>query len=132
MPKQQTDASPKSSSALVRDYIKYFHLPEEEKERSHYYWADDKLYYLVQDEPETAWAAIEEIIRVDASDAMLAYVAAGPIEHLLVQHGDEFIERIEQSARRDPTFRKMLGAVWRSLISEEVWKRLKAVAGPSF
>jgi len=86
----------------------------------------------VCDEPETAWVAIEEIIRADSTDRMLAYVAVGPIEHLLIRYGDEFIEQIEQSARRDPIFRKMLGAVWRNLISEEVWRRLKAAAGPSF
>ena len=40
---------------------------------------------------------------------MLAYVAAGPIEDLLVHHGAAFIERVEVAAGRDPIFRKMLG-----------------------
>jgi len=132
MPGQQSDASGQASSALARDYVKHFHLPKREKERSQYFWAFEKLYDLVQEDPELAWREVQEILRIDSSDAMLAYVAAGPIEDLLVHHGTAFIERIEELAGRDPVFRKMLGAVWRNTISGEVWKRLKAVAGPTF
>ena len=131
-PKQPTDASGQASSTLARDYVRHFYLPKREKEGSPYFWAFVKLYDLVRDEPEHAWRTIEEILRMDSCDAMLAYVAAGPVEDLLVHHGAEFIERVEEQAGRDPIFRKMLGAVWRNKISEDIWKRLKAVAGPPF
>ena len=49
----------------------------------------------------------------------------------LALHGTEFIERIEQLGSRDPIFRKLLGAVWQNNIPDDIWRRLKAVAGPS-
>ena len=63
---------------------------------------------------------------------MLAHLAAGPLEDLLVRHGPTFIERIYETARKEPVVRKMLGAVWRNSIAEPVWQRLKEIAGPSF
>jgi hypothetical protein len=129
MPKQKTGTT---GPKLARDFVKHFFLPKPEKKGSRYFWAFLKLYDLVHDEPDLAWPIIKEILHIDSSDAMLAYVAAGPIEDLLAQHGTAFIERIEELAGRDPIFRKALGAVWRSKIPEDVWKRLKAVAGPDF
>jgi hypothetical protein len=124
--KQKTDAM------LAQDWVKHNCLPEEEMEASPYLWASDRLYSLVHDEPELAWAIIRQIPQIDSSDWVLANVAAGPLERLLVCYGVQFIERIEMLAAQDPTFRKMLSAVWKNNISDDVWRRLKAVAGPSF
>jgi hypothetical protein len=54
-------------------------------------------------------------------------LSAGPIEDLLAQHGDAFIDRVEIEARRDPSFAKVLGGVWQNSMSDEVWKRLQTV-----
>jgi hypothetical protein len=94
--------------------------------------AFEQLWDLIQCEPEDAWRVIGAIRQMDGSDSVLANLAAGPVESLLAKHGDSFIDRIETLARRDPQFRKLLGAVWRNRISEKVWARMKAVAGPSF
>jgi hypothetical protein len=96
------------------------------------FWAFEKLDSLIDDDPETAWRVIDLIWRRDQSDLMLAHLAAGPLEDLLVRHGPAFIERVYGTACKEPVFRKMLGAVWRNSIAEPVWQRLKQIAGPRF
>jgi hypothetical protein len=101
-------------------------------DRETLFWAFQQLDGLVDDDPNAAWRVIDLIWRNDDSDLMLARVAAGPLEDLLVRHGPQFIDRVTEQARREPVFRKMLGGVWRDAIAEPVWLRLKEVAGPSF
>jgi uncharacterized protein DUF6869 len=132
MPDQQTDASRKEAIGLAQDWARYQRLPNREREKGPYFQAMVRLGELVHDDPESAWLVILEIPRLDASDMILANVAAGPVEDLLVEHGNAFIERVEATAKSDPVFRKMLGAVWKRNISDDVWTRLKAVAGPTF
>ena len=96
------------------------------------FWAWDRLADLVQTEPEEAWKVIEAIRQATGSDYILECLAAGPLEDLLAEHGDQFIDRVETLARRDQQFRKLLGGVWRNDISDKVWSRIRAVAGPSF
>jgi hypothetical protein len=102
------------------------------QERDTLFWAFEKLDALIDHDPETAWRVIDLIWRRDQSDFMLAHLAAGPVEDLLVRHGPAFIERVYETARKEPVFRKLLGAVWRNSIAEPVWQRLKEIAGPSF
>jgi uncharacterized protein DUF6869 len=130
--KQQTDISQKAIVTLATDWVHYHRLPKKEQENSPYFRAFERLYELVRDEPEHAWPVIGEIRKIDASDAMLANLAAGPVEDFLVHHGGQFIERIEALAKNDPVFRKMLGVVWKNRIAEDVWGRLKQIAGPTF
>lgn len=118
--------------SIAGDWIKYHRLPKREKESSPSFDAWIRLNDLVQNDPEAAWRIIQEIVRLDQTDLILANIAAGPVEDLLSYHGPQFIDRIEELARRDPSVKKMLGAVWRHGMAEGLWKRLKAVAGPSF
>jgi hypothetical protein len=67
-----------------------------------------------------------------STDFLLANIAARPLEDLLRFHGERFIDRVEEMTQSDPIFKKMLGAVWRNAIQDDVWNRVKAVAGPSF
>lgn len=120
-------------ASIAGDWIKYHYLPKREMTSSPLFAAWERLNDLVREEPEGALRIIKEIVRLDQSEWILANVAAGPVEDLLCYHGPQLIERIEELARRDPTVKKMLGAVWpRNDMSDKVWKRLKAVAGPSF
>ena len=102
------------------------------QDRDALFWAFEKLDALINHDPEAAWRVIDLIWQRDRSDAILANLAAGPVEDLLARHGPAFIERIYETARKEPVFRKMLGAVWRNSIAEPVWQRLKQIAGPSF
>ena len=96
------------------------------------FWSFEKMDELLDRCPEAAWRVIDLIWRRDPSDFMLARLAAGSVEDLLMRHGPAFIDRVWTLARQEPVFRWMLGAVWPNAIAEPVWQRLKQIAGPSF
>jgi hypothetical protein len=54
-------------------------------------------------------------------------LSAGPIEGLLSHFGESYIVRVEEKAREDPAFAKVLGGVWQHTMSDEIWSRLQAV-----
>ena len=78
-----------------------------------------------QDMPEEIWSAILKILEHELTDEQIALLAAGPMEDLLAQHGVQFIERVEAEAKRNPRFNHLLGGVWRSSMTEDVWGRVQ-------
>jgi hypothetical protein len=62
-----------------------------------------------------------------ASEEELGHIAAGPMEHLLGKHGEKYIEKVEQRAQDDPKFGQMLAAVWKYMMTDEVWERVEAL-----
>lgn len=84
---------------------------------------------LVQRSPEEALAFIHAVRALDSSDWVIECLAAGPLEDLLATHGPAMIDRIVLEARRDPSFRHLLGGVWRNCIDEVVWEKLQAIVG---
>jgi hypothetical protein len=125
------DRSDKSDQ-IAETWITLYYLPEESEEREKNFWSYERLDELCRDDPEAAWSVIEAILRRDSSDVILSNLGAGPLEDLLAAHGARFIDRIEQRAAKDEKLRKLLGMVWRNEIPEDVWKRIKAVAAPSW
>jgi len=122
-----------NNKKIAEDWIKLQRLSKEDFEKSPLLPAWEELDKLIHERPEEAWKIINLMYKLDSSDHILASIAAGPVEDLLCLHGPAFIRRIENLAEEDEIFKKMLGAVWGPEgISEDVWKRLKAVAGESF
>ena len=116
---------------IAETWIELHRLPENSSGREERSWSHDRLWGLIQDDPEAAWNIIL-IIRREGSDLILSNLAAGPLEDLLVAHGDQFIDRVEALAERDTQFRKLLGATWQNSMPGTLWSRIKAVAGPSW
>jgi hypothetical protein len=109
------------------------HLSAEDSvEYKENFWAYSKLCDLCDDDPEICLKAIEIIRSKDGSEKILSNLAAGPLEDLLSQHGEIFIERFEKMAKVDAQFKKLLGAVWQNSIPDHIWKRIKSVAGKSW
>jgi len=117
---------------LVNAWIAKYHADENTAEYNNNFWAFSSLSDMCDTEPDLCWELIEEIRKKDGSDIILANLAAGPLEDLLVNHGERFINLIEKQAKKDVQFRKLLGAVWQNDIDDKIWKRIKRVAGPSF
>jgi hypothetical protein len=117
---------------IAQTWIEIDRLPEDSEELDAKFWAFERLSNLVRHDPEEAWKVIEAMRRLDRSDAILANIAAGPLENLLVYHGDKFIDRFEILAQSDQQFRKLLGAVWQNDMSDALWIRVKAIAAPSW
>lgn len=112
--------------SLAEAWIGYWHAPAGSIAREQTSWATD-LYELKYDDPETLWQLILTVHAKDQSPRIQEVLSAGPVEDLLAEHGDRFIGRIEDEARRDPAFARLLGGVWKSSISDENWQRLQAV-----
>jgi hypothetical protein len=123
---------PNDKQVLVAAWIALHHAKAKSPEYDKNFWAFTALSDLCETNPDSCWELIEEIRSSDGSDVILANLAAGPLEDLLVYHGGRFIERIEELARNDGQYRKLLGAMWQNEIPDDVWERVKRVAGPSF
>lgn len=79
---------------------------------------------------ETVWRFILKVVAKRPSEWTLGMLAAGPIEDLIGVCGDDFIDRIEAEALRDPLFRRTLHGVWRTTSSQAVWDRVELARGP--
>jgi hypothetical protein len=117
---------------LVKTWIALHHAEAKSQAYTDNFWAFTTLSDMCESSPERCWKLIQEIRKSDGSDIILANLASGPLEELLVQHGQKFIDAVEKLAGDDEQFRKLLGAVWQNDIAEDVWVRIKRVAGPSF
>lgn len=93
-------------------------------------WADEELRRLVSKEPDTALEIIRAVISEASNRAVLASVAAGPLEDLLSYHGELVIEQVERFAGIDEWFRLALSGVWGdNRVSPEVQARIAAAVG---
>ncbi len=68
----------------------------------------------------------------DISNKVIEVLAAGPVEDLLTSAGDKYIDEIGLLARQDPKFRDLLGGVWQSSMSNDLWNRFKKIRGKSW
>lgn len=99
---------PTDMSSLVKAWIEYHAMPEKQGD----FWAWEAVSEAISERPEEGWNLVLELIREAPDKHILANVAAGPLEDLIVQHSEAFIERIEEMARKDPQFRLALSGVW--------------------
>jgi hypothetical protein len=111
---------------LADNWIRYRHASRNSPEAEATAWATD-LYDLEYDDPETLWLLILNIHGKDQSPRVQEVLSAGPVENLLDKHGERFIDRIEAEARKDPKFAKLLGGVWKSGMSLDIWERVQGV-----
>ena len=116
----------KTVESIVEAWLTFQRTPEtapEWRERR-----EDALKFseICANEPESAWEAIITITQRETDDDILGVLAAWPLEDLLSLHGEDFIERVETEAQRDPRFRRVLEGVWQDRMSDDVWKRVLA------
>ena len=78
-------------------------------------------------DPEHQWQFIRSALAHADSDDDLSHIGAGPVEHLLGWHGEDFIARVEAQAAADATFARMLTGVWKYTMDDEVWARVQAI-----
>jgi hypothetical protein len=98
--------------------------PEYER---HWWAASLVMDWALDGEADQLWLFILTTYKRNISERVVSVLAAGPLEDLLAKHGAMFIERVEQLARQDEKFNSLLGGVWQSSMSDEVWKRVQAV-----
>ncbi len=75
-------------------------------------WAVDKIIDLAVDDPDELWSVILRILELDGSDQIANSIGAGPLEDLMVQHGEAFIDKVEEQASRSNVFKRAMRGVW--------------------
>jgi hypothetical protein len=95
------------------------------------WWAFELMLDLERNDPERTWLVILDMVALAQDNRDVVNIAAGPMEDLLGFHGPQFIERVEDRARADRTFERMLSGVWRFTIDEAVWQRLQQLIDPT-
>src|SRR5687768_4829733 len=107
---------------LVAAYLQHGKTPTDELA-----WAFEATSDLVRTGGfEELWLLCLDLIASipEHDDALLAYVAAGPLEDLLRSAGQHFADRVEERARQDARFRRALTGVWGRSEQPQLWKRL--------
>ncbi|WP_353065449.1 hypothetical protein RBB77_05620 [Tunturibacter psychrotolerans] len=113
---------------LADAWIRYYHAPKNSKAYEETVWAtEEELDLLFDGKSEELWQVILKVHERDQSIAIRQVLSAGTIENLLSHFGELYIERVEEKARQDPAFAKVLGGVWQDQMSDEIWSRLQAV-----
>lgn len=74
-------------------------------------WAWDEVEMAFIEPSARTFPMLMALIESAGDDEALAYLGAGPLENLINRYGIQFAEQIEESARRDPAFRKALANV---------------------
>ena len=112
---------------IVNAWIAAEHAECGSPEHEANWWAYEQVTdWFHERQGESVWRFITAAYKRDLSDKVFATLAAGPLEDLLAEQGPEFIERVEELARKDPRFNHLLGGVWRNTMTEEIWQRVQA------
>jgi len=90
-------------------------------------WAHGWFQSVAEEHPEVAWSIVLALVQRARSDDDLLWVGAGPLETLLTHHGASVVARLEGEVRSNGPLRKALSGVWRSSISDDVWRRVTTV-----
>jgi hypothetical protein len=94
------------------------------------WWAWEAVKEATMHDPEHAWQLVLAIVAATDSSLVLEVLGSGPLEDLLSDYGDQFIDRCEEQARVDPKFRESLSSIWRTeRMSEAVWSRIEQASG---
>lgn len=118
--------------SLIKAYVSYASAGRESPQSEQYFWAITRLSELISRKPTTnnelqkIWEILLEIGQQPLSEKAMSNFAAGPLEDILAYHGEAIIERVETQARRDPSFKHLLGGVWQNAMSNSIWKRVQA------
>lgn len=113
--------------ALAEGWIKHAHAFREDKDADEFDWAWDKAFDLRYEDPASLWKLILEINKIDQTSVVSEILAAGPLEDLLSDYGQDYIAIVEKTAQEDPCFASLLGGVWKSSMTDEVWERVQRV-----
>lgn len=100
------------SEDLVNDWIQAQKVRVESVEYKKYQWAADKLIDAAISNPCFLWEAILKVIATESSDLVLQSIGAGPLEDLMVNHSDEYIDVIIREAKQNEPLREAMSYVW--------------------
>jgi hypothetical protein len=118
------------NSLLVEAWIRrYAHseLSNKAQIEKDTWWAYEAVDKLSRSEPQEAFELITSILSSTNDEVVLENLAAGPLETLLVWHGQEIIGSIKNYAAKDLRFKWLLAGVWPNNINPLIWQQLIAL-----
>lgn len=92
-------------------------------------WAVDEVINFAADEPDNLWEIILEILEIDDSEEIIKAVGAGPLEDLMVYHGERFIDVIEKQAAKSIAFKTAMQNVWLDSDDSKMHTKFYEIAG---
>jgi hypothetical protein len=95
---------------------------------SEHEWAIDEVAnWILQNRPKSLWQFIVAVNQRTLSPKVTSVLAAGPLEDLLSNWGEDYIEQVEQLAQKDSNFNFLLGGLWKNKMTDSVWSRVNRV-----
>jgi len=100
---------------LVEAYWKNYALAagdrQQRLEAEDWFWAWEDVDTAAREPSPQTFDLLLALANAAPDDKALAYLGAGALEDLINWHGIEFVDQIEQCARRDRAFREALANV---------------------
>lgn len=124
-PKQPLDGRAMTIEALARAWVEQYSKSDRDRDDNFFAMMDYERD-LREEDPDRAIDLIIEILRIETNSALLALLAAGPLEDVISM---ETIDRIEREAYVNKRFHDLLGGVWYYRASDELKARLDALVG---
>jgi hypothetical protein len=101
----------KETQHLAKSWIE-----AEDKEHSERKESEWQTIFEVQDlaysAPEILWSFVLSVLEQNPTSNVLGMLSAGPLEDLIQDHGEQFLERISTETRLNPAFAALLPKVW--------------------
>ena len=95
-------------------------------------WSVFERVLLMNGKPNELWQFIVMVYPRLNSQRNKAVFAAGPLEDLVSTHGEQYLGKIEELARKDEEFRYLLGGVWQANTPAHIWSRFEKIRGKSW
>jgi hypothetical protein len=113
-------------TALVKAYLEHYATRDDSL-----LWAFIEVNEITYKDAERGWSITQALIAAAPDDSSLGYLAAGPLDEVLEVHGRQIIDRVEDLARQDPKFLKVLSRVacFEDSMPEEIRTRISNAVG---
>ncbi len=97
-------------------------------------WGDeaDEIYALISDDPDRALMVIFGAMQLTDDGAILANLAAGPVEDFLGRHGERYLDVFRLLALQHQRLREVLDGVWQGSMHKLVWRRIEILKQSAF
>jgi hypothetical protein len=124
-PKHPLDGDAMSVPELAHAWVEQYSKSDRDRDDNFFVMMDYERE-MREEDPDKAIDVIVEILKIETNPALLALLAAGPLEDVISM---ETIDRIEREALADKRFHDLLGGVWYYRASDELKARLDALVG---
>jgi hypothetical protein len=113
---------------LISDWIAAEESGKRTSDQDPKWWAvDEVILWHILGNHKALWDFVVRVFERPMSDRAFGMIAAGPLEDLLGDYGELYIDRIEEMARKNPRFNYLLGGLWRSSSKPDIWSRIEQI-----